>query len=54
MKKTATSEKLTLRKTTLKILNDLKVLERVHGGDLTQSYNSCGNSACPYGEKCRL
>jgi hypothetical protein len=55
MKKTATSDKkLKLSRTTLKLLNDLEVLTEVRGGDLTQSYNSCGDSACPLGEKCRL
>jgi hypothetical protein len=54
MKKTVTSDtKLKLSKTTLRSLHDLKDL-RVHGGNLTQSYNSCGDSACPDGEKCRL
>ncbi|HEX4418308.1 MAG TPA: class I lanthipeptide [Kofleriaceae bacterium] len=54
MKKTVTSnQKLKLRKTTVKILSDLQI-DAVHGGNLTQSYNSCGDSACPLGEKCRL
>jgi hypothetical protein len=55
MKKTTASDsKLKLRRTTLKLLSDLEVLAEVRGGNLTQSYNSCGDSACPLGEKCRL
>ncbi len=45
--------KLVLDKATIKVLSDGNLFE-VQGGNLTQSYNSCGDSACPYGEKCRL
>ncbi len=54
MKKLNTrTRKLVLDKATIKVLSDGNLFE-VQGGDLTQSYNSCGDSACPYGEKCRL